>query len=138
MGKPGTKAHAWTSFDDAALEQAVRDLAGLFVFYSSGQNSSYREGNAWDAVAGRIAPNVLVTGAACRRRFEILQARRAEVNAASTDGWADAVQAVSDYEQSLLERIHGVQEQLDDRIFRMECALAAICKELGTPYPGRT
>jgi len=138
MGKEGMRIHAWTSFDDAALEQSVRDCKDLFIFYTEGrQNGSYGEGNAWDAVAGRLAPTIVVTGAACKRRFEVLQERRRDASAALTDGWADAMQAVQDYEQSLLERLHGLTEQMDDRVFRMECALAAICKELGTPYPGK-
>jgi hypothetical protein len=125
VSKDGMKIHAWTTFDDAALEQAVQECEPLFRFYAAKrQNKEYGEGNAWDAVAGRLVPNVIVTGSACKRRFEVLQERRKEVNAASTDGWADAIQAVQEYEENALDRIESMVE-------RVEAAVLTICSELG-------
>jgi len=130
MSKDGMKIHNWTTFDDAALEQAVRECEPLFRLYTSKkQNKEYGEGNCWDAVAGRLVPVAIVTGSACRRRFEVLQERRKAVNAACTDGWMDTIAAVQEYEENALDRI-------ESRVERVEAAVLTICSELGVKAKG--
>lgn len=99
------KRHDWTDDDDSKLLAAVNDCKPIFQHFKE-QGSSYSDGNAWDAVAGRLLPDVCVTGAACRKRFE-------KILKPVSDGWKDTADAVAAYERDLAETMFdGVAELL--------------------------
>lgn len=100
------KCHQWTDSDDGKLLRAVEDCKPLFEHYKT-QSMAYTELNAWDAIAGRLLPDICVTGAACKRRFESLKESR------RSDGWDDVVKMVNQYERELAETtFDGVAELL--------------------------
>ena len=53
------KKHKWTHDDDVALEAAINLLLPLMAHFREAANRN--ESNWWDAVAGRLAPGLLVT-----------------------------------------------------------------------------
>ena len=126
------KRHKWAPEHDAALWAAVEACEPLFDLYKGSQNKRYGEGNAWDAVAGRLLPDVHVTGsAACARWHALVEQRReaeAEVLVAVSgepediveDGWSSTIRMVEQYEESTLER-------LDDMIMRCHERLDVLC-----------
>ena len=69
------RQHIWNASDDELLKKAIDDCKPIFEHFES-QNKAYTKLNAWDAVAGRLLPNICVTGAACKRRWEILQEQK--------------------------------------------------------------
>lgn len=88
------KCHHWTVEQEEQLLRAVEDCKVLFEHYDT-QSSAYTQLNAWDAVAGRMLPEVVVTGAACKRRFEKVSAQE--------DSWATVAAMVERYEAGLVE-----------------------------------
>lgn len=117
MGREGSAPHKWRPEDEAALEAAIDVLTPLMAHYERQMG----HGRAWwDAVAGRLAPEVLVTGAACKRRWAILIARREAVAATAAakaaellpanavpppeDAWTRTVRRVEEYEATVAER----------------------------------
>lgn len=108
------KCHKWSSEDDSKLKTAIEECSPIFEHYRE-QNKSYNESNAWDAVAGRLLPGVCVTGAACRRRWEILKEDEQK-----EDSWKQVSDVVDKYERDLMETtFDGVSEMLgnQDAIF---------------------
>lgn len=100
------KFHKWSEDDDKLLLEAIEDCKPIFDHFKQ-QGSSYSEGNAWDAVAGRLLPCICVTGAACRRRFEIVRKEK------KSDAWKDTIDRVDAYERDLAETtFDGVAEIL--------------------------
>jgi len=101
------KIHKWTDSDDDALKQAIVDCEPIFNHYRT-QNKAYTEMNAWDAVAGRLLPAICVTGAACRRRWEIIKERE-------NSTWDETKALVEKYERDLAETtFDGVSELLGE------------------------
>jgi hypothetical protein len=118
--------HIWTPEDDERLQQAVADCSALFELYTGGeQNKRYGQGNAWDAVAGRMLPGVCVTGSSCAARWRVIEEQRREAESArvvvDADAWAKASAMIEEYEASALERV-------DDAVARIERRLDAICR----------
>ena len=106
------KCHSWTEEDEAILKNAIDECSPIFDHFK-GQGASYSDSNAWDAVAGRLLPDICVTGAACRRHFEKIKERE-------SDGWKKTVELVNAYETDLAETtFDGVAEVLGkiDAIF---------------------
>ena len=100
------KCHQWTKEQESKLLREVDACKPLFEHYDK-QSSVYTQLNAWDAVAGRMMPDVMVTGAACKRRFEKLMKDQVH------DGWDDVAKAVAQYERDLAETtFDGVAELL--------------------------
>lgn len=100
------KFHAWTEADDRALLAAIRECEPLFEHFKT-QGSSYTKMDAWNAVAGRLLPGVCVTGAACKRRLEVIRKEQGE------DGWEKTAKMVASYERDLAETtFDGVAELL--------------------------
>jgi hypothetical protein len=100
------KCHQWTKEQESKLLRAVEDCKPLFEHYDK-QSSVYTQLNAWDAVAGRMMPDVMVTGAACKRRFDKLMKEHQH------DGWDDVAKMVNQYERELAETtFDGVAELL--------------------------
>lgn len=89
------KQHIWSSDDDKRLKVSVGDCEPIFEHFGQ-QNKSYTKLNAWDAVAGRMLPDVCVTGAACMRRWEILKSK-------GDNMWDKTIEMVERYERELAE-----------------------------------
>ena len=101
------KMHSWTEKDDELLRKSVEDCQPIFEHFKA-QNKSYKDLNAWDAVAGRLLPDICVTGAACRRRWEILKEKTEK-----SDAWDKVAAMVDQYEKDLAETtFDGVAELL--------------------------
>lgn len=118
------KFHKWSEEDDRTLLKAIDDCAPIFEHFKQ-QGSTYSEWNAWDAVAGRLLPGICVTGAACRRRIDVI--RETEQN---EDAWKATIEKVNAYERDLSETtFDGVSELLGniDALFR---AIASIQKDI--------
>ena len=110
------KFHTWTDEDDKKLIQAIEDCQPIFDHYKQ-QGKSYSEANSWDAVAGRLLPDICVTGAACRRRMEIIRQ-----NQEQNDAWKSTIEKVEAYERDLQETtFDGVSELLGQMDFVVEC-----------------
>jgi hypothetical protein len=106
------KFHSWTEEDDSKLKIAIRDCQPIFDHYRE-QGKTYSEANAWDAIAGRLLPDICVTGAACRRRYEKIKEKE-------SSGWEETIEKVEAYERGLAETtFDGVSELLGnvDAIF---------------------
>lgn len=106
------KFHSWTEEDDNRLKEAIKDCQPIFEHFRT-QGSSYSEMNAWDAIAGRLLPEICVTGAACKRRYEKIKEKE-------SDGWKKTIEKVDEYEMGLAETtFDGVSELLGnvDAIF---------------------
>jgi hypothetical protein len=100
------KFHKWSDQDDASLLKAIDECAPIFEHFKQ-QGATYSDGNAWDAVAGRMLPDVCVTGAACRRRLEVIRQEN------ERDGWKETIERVEAYERDLAETtFDGVAEIL--------------------------
>lgn len=99
------KQHAWSEKDDDRLKESVEACKPIFEHFEQ-QNKSYTKLNAWDAVAGRLLPEVCVTGAACKRRWEVLKEQK-------ESKWSAAIEMVERYERELAETtFDGVSELL--------------------------
>jgi len=99
------KYHQWTDDDDKKLKTAIEECEILFEHYKN-QSGSYNDGNVWDAIAGRLVPDLCVTGAACRRRWEVLNQRK-------NDAWEKTSEMVRTNEHDLAETtFDGVSEIL--------------------------
>ena len=117
------KFHSWTEEDDNRLKTAIDECHPIFDHFRT-QGSSYSEMNAWDAVAGRLLPEICVTGAACKRRYEKI---KEEENSA----WKATIKQVEKYERDLAETtFNGVSELLGnmDALFN---EAAGVKKEIG-------
>ena len=123
-----SKLHNWTEMDDTNLKNAIDDCEPIFEHFR-GQNKSYTEANAWDAVAGRLLPDVCVTGAACRRRWEILKKK-------NNDTWQETIDKVNQYERDLAEttfdgvsEILGNMDALHERMTTLEQSVSKLLKQ---------
>jgi len=120
------KVHTWTITDEQKLMRAIDDCSILFEHYKN-QSMSYSDMNVWDAIAGRLVPDICVTGAACRRRFEQIQSKK------FTSGWDNTVKLVLDYEKDLAETtFDGVSELLGnfDALFEVVLKLKKDVEEI--------
>lgn len=97
------KHHKWTEEDDSKLRKAIEDCEPMFDHFK--QNSGYTDLNVWDAVAGRLLPEICVTGSACKSRWDRLKSEK--------DSWKVVSDAVNAYERDLAETtFDGVAELL--------------------------
>jgi len=121
------KCHNWTKQDESLLMDAVAECKPLFDHYKT-QGKSYSDSNVWDAIAGRMLPDICVTGAACRRHFEIIS-KEPDVGR----GWEAVIEQVNIYERELAETtFDGVTELMGsiDAIFDILGLLASDVKAL--------
>ena len=98
------KCHKWTNKDESRLLNEINECAPLFEHFKN-QGDSYGETNVWDAIAGRMLPTLL-TGAACKRHFEIMNERE------NSNTWEKTAKLVEQYEQDLSESIFDKLNQL--------------------------
>ena len=115
MGRSGSKVHTWTEAEEAALVDAVKVCTPLIEHYS---RQGYPKKRWWDTVAGRLMPDLQVTGGACERRWDILQSR------VSNDAWDAVAEMVGAHKQDTLDavydkvcdldiKIHAINEKID-------------------------
>ena len=119
------KQHIWSSSDDEKLKVAVEDCKPIFEHFEQ-QNKSYTKLNAWDAVAGRLLPEICVTGAACMRRWEVLKEQK-------KNKWDEAIEMVDKYERELAEttfdgvaELLGGMDAIHERLSKIESELVSI------------
>ena len=99
------KKHTWSEQDDRLLLKSIEDCTPLFDHFR-GQSGQYSENAVWDAIAGRMLPSVVVTGAACKRRY-------ARITEERPDAWKQVADMVNTYERDLAETtFDGVTEIL--------------------------
>lgn len=151
--REGATSHRWTAADEDALEAAMEALTPLLAHYERQRG----HGRAWwDAVAGRLAPAVLVTGAACMRRWELITERRqgdleraaeaakrteSDSAAGGTLGvmtWEVLAQRVDDYERTVGEAtletataLAAQVTQIQRSQARLERLTTALCRAWG-------
>jgi hypothetical protein len=99
------KKHTWSEQDDKLLLKSIEECKPLFEHFKE-QSASYSDMAVWDAVAGRMLPSVVVTGAACKRRY-------ARITEERPDAWKQVADMVNAYERDLAETtFNGVAEIL--------------------------
>lgn len=89
------KKHTWSEHDDKLLLKSIEDCSPLFDHFRE-QSPSYNDNAVWDAIAGRMIPHVVVTGAACKRRY-------ARITEDRPDAWKTVSDMVNAYERDLAE-----------------------------------
>jgi len=129
------KVHDWNESDEALLSQAVMDLDPLREQYAE---RGIPTKDFWSAVAGRIAPQVVVTGKACRERWGTIEAKRkATEQPAEPDAWAQVAARVEQYERDLgeatydaaaetLRAVEFIRERIPDEIVGVNHRLDSI------------
>ena len=118
------KNHDWTDADEALLSQAVMDLDPLREQY---EERGIPTKEFWSAAAGRIAPQVVVTGKACRERWCTIEARRkAAEQPAEPDAWAQVAARVEQYERELGEATYDEAQRTNARLLQIEGLLADV------------
>jgi hypothetical protein len=144
MGREGIRNHNWTEADEAALTAAVEALQPLMDHYANNVGSAGAVTGWWNAVAGRLAPGVLVTGAACKRRWGIMASKkRAELEAkdpveppdANEDGWQRTARIVEEYERTVGEQTRDGVEQIAVEVAVLRRMLVRLCEAWGVPVP---
>jgi hypothetical protein len=99
------KKHVWTKEDDELLMKSIKECKPLFDHFR-GQGGQYSENDVWNSIAGRMLPSVVVTGAACKRRY-------ARITEERPDAWKTVSDMVNAYERDLAETtFDGVAEIL--------------------------
>jgi hypothetical protein len=99
------KKHVWTKEDDELLLKSIEECKPLFDHFR-GQGGQYSENDVWNSIAGRMLPSVVVTGAACKRRYARIIEER-------PDAWKQVADMVNAYERDLAETtFDGVAEIL--------------------------
>jgi len=99
------KKHTWSEQDDKLLLKSIEDCSPLFVHFR-GQGGQYSENDFWNSIACRMLPSVVVTGAACKRRY-------ARITEERPDAWKTVSDMVNAYERDLAETtFDGVAEIL--------------------------
>jgi len=124
------KLHDWTEADDARLAQAITDLDPLREQYSE---RGVRVDEYWAAVAGRLVPEVLVTGRACQARWHDLEQRRKAEEQPSPIvahlAWEQVAARVEAYERELGEATYDELTGVNRRLDSMETMLASVAHE---------
>jgi hypothetical protein len=130
MGRKGSKMHLWSDKDEESLLHAIETCKPLMDHYvqQTGNKSAW-----WDSVAGRLLPDICVTGAACKRRFEIIDERNKQANESDkqTDqAWIDVATKVYEYERDLQEAALDDLNYLKRKTGKIEVIVKALWKEL--------
>lgn len=111
--------HRWATEDEERLIRAMEDCQPLIDHY----RQTYTMRSWWDVVAGRMAPDVLVSGRACQTRYYVIQQRRAD-NETSDDKWLKVEEMVEVYEREM-------EDDIRESLLSLTTKLDLICRELG-------
>ena len=150
MGREGSKIHKWSGEDESKLLNAIQTCTPLMEHYQrQGRNAE----NWWDSVAGRLLPDIQVTGGACRRRYLLIQERRkdeveqTDLNAEvpTVDQWEIAKRMVEEYEDEMSERLQenlqtllhvssSIRELLTNDLHYIENRITSIDKKVTYLY----
>lgn len=95
------KTHAWTKENDDQLLRTIEASVGIFDFYKQ-QN---KRANPWDAIAGMLYPEITVTGAACKRRYDKIAKKPA-------DSFAQISEKIEEYESDILIELHNMISEI--------------------------
>ena len=109
--------HNWTQEEEERLLLTIEECQPLLEHYL---RQGYPKVRWWDTVAGRLAPNPLVTGAACSRRYLLMQEQK-RVHKADNEQWTKVAEMVANYEQEL-------QEEVYDRLIALDAKVNSLCK----------
>jgi hypothetical protein len=109
------KKHVLTKEDDELLLKSIEECKPLFEHFKE-QSASYSDMAVWDAVAGRMLPSVMVTGAACKRRFARITAKR-------PDAWKTVSDMVNTYERDISEAMF---DNTSEMLKKMEVLLQVV------------
>jgi hypothetical protein len=109
------KKHVWTKEDDDLLLKSIEECMPLFEHFRE-QGSSYSEINAWDAVAGRMVKNIIVTGMACKRRYNRIKDKK-------KDSWKLATEKINAYERDISE---ATFDNTSEMLKKMEALLQVV------------
>jgi len=112
------KSHKWTEEDEQRLIKAIEECMPLMEHYT---NQGYSKKNWWDAVAGKLLPDVIVTGAACARYFQRIKERD---QATKDEAWDRVANQMLDYERDL-------QEATYDKVVKLEVVIRKLCEAWG-------
>lgn len=114
--------------DENKLYDTVKECIPLMEHY---EQQGYNKTAWWDAVAGRMLPDVLVTGNACRHRWNLIRKRaEKEPKKDYSKQWEVVEQRVEEYEQSLIEEVRGGISDILRMVRRVEDRTAAMYYEL--------
>lgn len=114
------KRHNWTEEDNQKLLEAVEACKPLFEHYLN-QSRDYTGVEVWDAIAGRLLPDICVTGKACRRQFD-----RIKPIEVKPDGWDRVAELVESYERDLGEFTYDKVDHIESHIKEMKSSLEEI------------
>ena len=128
MGREGSKIHKWTHKDERNLLLAVEECQPLMPVYK-------RQGrgieNWWDTVAGRLLPDIQVTGGACRRRWLLMSERDTEAALPGPkDAWDHVKEMVEQYEADIQEVIFYDLRKLSAKVSRIDQRVSVLFREL--------
>jgi len=149
MGREGSKIHKWTSEDETKLLNAIQTCTPLMEHYQrQGRNTE----NWWDSVAGRLLPDIQVTGGACRRRYLLIQERKKDEveqidlsTEPTIDQWELTKRMVEEYEDEVSERLQenlqsllhissSIRELLTSDLHFIENKIASMDKKITYIY----
>jgi hypothetical protein len=109
------KKHVWSEQDDELLLKSIEECKPLFEHFKE-QSASYSDMAVWDAVAGRMLPSVVVTGAACKRRYARITEKR-------PDTWKTVSDMVNAYERDISEAMF---DNTSEMLKKMEVLLQVV------------
>jgi hypothetical protein len=109
------KKHVWTKEDDELLLKSIEECSPLFDHFR-GQGGQYSENDVWNSIAGRMLPSVVVTGAACKRRY-------ARITEERPDAWKQVSDMVNAYERDISE---ATFDNTSEMLKKMEALLQVV------------
>lgn len=127
------RLHTWEPDEDARLETAVAEMA---PYRATCEERGWPMARFWDAIAGRMAPALCVSGKACYERWKRLQEAKPEPEPVA-DGWTKAAALVEEYERDLqeaaLDGVNNIIQAMPDvqMVARIEAKIDRLLAELG-------
>jgi hypothetical protein len=109
------KKHVWTKEDDELLLKSIEECKPLFDHFI-GQGGQYSENDVWNSIAGRMLPSVVVTGAACKRRYARITEKRPDARKTVSD-------MVNTYERDISE---ATFDNTSEMLKKMEALLQVV------------
>lgn len=121
------KAHKWIVEDEEKLAKAVEECGPLLEHYTE-QGCTVK--SWWDSVAGRLLPDIKVTGAACARHFKRMMERKRDTEDAA---WTAVACHVLDYERDLQESVYDMVVKICGMVEKLCLAWGVECSNEDDP-----